>query len=125
MQNVRRRDTPYEVSVRRRLHARGLRYRVDVAPLHGLRRRADIVFRRAKVAVFLDGCFWHGCEQHGSWPKNNAEWWRDKITANQRRDEETSSLLRAAGWEVLRIWEHEDPDDAAGRVATLVEHRAT
>jgi DNA mismatch endonuclease (patch repair protein) len=120
MQATRRRDTPAELALRRELHARGFRYRVDYPPLENIRRRADIVFTRAKVAVFCDGCWWHGCPQHRTWPKANAEWWREKIDANQRRDRDTDTRLAAAGWIVVRVWEHEDPVEAAERIAATV-----
>jgi DNA mismatch endonuclease (patch repair protein) len=120
MQATRRRDTPAELALRRELHARGLRYRVDYPPLENLRRRADIVFTRAKVAVFCDGCWWHGCPEHRTWPTANAEWWREKIDANQRRDRDTDARLAAAGWDVVRVWEHEDPVETAERIAATV-----
>jgi DNA mismatch endonuclease (patch repair protein) len=116
MQNTPRRDTPAELALRRELHRRGLRYRVDHQPLPRLRRRADIVFTRRRVAVFCDGCYWHGCPEHGTWPTANAEWWRQKIEANKRRDRDTDARLAEAGWIVIRVWEHEDPDDAAARI---------
>lgn len=110
------RDTAAELKVRSELHRRGFRFRVDRAPIGGVRRRADIVFIRRRVAVFIDGCFWHGCPEHGTWPKHNADWWREKIETNIRRDRDTDSRLGHAGWTVVRIWEHEDPIDAANRV---------
>jgi DNA mismatch endonuclease (patch repair protein) len=93
-----------------------LRYFVDRAPLVGLRRRADVVFPRQRLAVYVDGCFFHGCPRHGTWPKHNAEFWRDKIETNRARDRDTDARLAAAGWSVIRIWEHEDPAAAADRV---------
>jgi DNA mismatch endonuclease, patch repair protein len=120
MQNTPIRDTPGEMALRRELHRRGFRYRVDVRPVPSLRRRADIVFTRAKVAVFCDGCYWHSCPEHGSWPKANAQWWREKIENTRRRDRDTDARLTEAGWTVVRVWEHEDPTAAADRVvATL------
>ncbi|MGZ3099372.1 very short patch repair endonuclease [Streptomyces sp. H72] len=114
------RDTAPEVAVRRLLHASGLRYRVNV-PVPGMSRRTiDIVFPKAKVAIFLDGCFWHGCPQHATRPKANAEWWRNKLEKNVFRDNETTSHLRAEGWKVLRFWEHEKPDDVANVVKEAV-----
>jgi DNA mismatch endonuclease (patch repair protein) len=113
-------DTDPERQIRSLLHGRGLRFRVHVRPLGSLRREADLVFTRAKLAVFVDGCFWHGCPEHASWPKSNASWWRDKIERNRARDVETDTQLRAAGWRVIRIWEHEDPRDAARSVESAV-----
>jgi DNA mismatch endonuclease, patch repair protein len=123
MQATPRRDTPAEIALRRELHRRGLRYRVDYPPLPELRRRADIVFTRRKVAVFCDGCYWHGCPEHGTWPKANAEWWRRKIKANRVRDRDTDCRLTTAGWKVIRVWEHEDPAVAADTVAKTVRAR--
>ncbi|RVW08619.1 very short patch repair endonuclease [Prescottella agglutinans] len=121
MRAQRRRDTAPEVALRRELHRRGARFFVDRAPLRGLRRRADLVFPRKKVAVYVDGCFWHSCPQHATSPKNNAQWWADKLAANVVRDRDTDARLAAAGWRVVRIWEHEDPTEAADRVqAALV-----
>lgn len=123
---TKRRDTPEEVRLRRVLHRMGFRYSIDAAPLPGLRRRADILFRRDKLAVFVDGCFWHGCPIHKSEPKTNAEWWREKLAANIRRDRDTDSGLRAAGWLVIRVWAHEAPDRAAQRVQrSLARRRAS
>ncbi len=93
-----------------------MRYRVDVAPLPGLRRRADVVFTRARLAVFVDGCFWHRCPQHGTSPRNNADWWRDKLDRNVQRDRDTDRALHEAGWQVLRVWEHEPTAIAADKV---------
>ncbi|MBY3792702.1 very short patch repair endonuclease [Rhodococcus fascians] len=112
----RRRDTKPEVALRRELHRRGLRYFVDRAPLKGMRRRADLVFPRRKVAVYVDGCFWHSCPIHATRPRNNAQWWADKLAANVARDRDTDTRLIEEGWRVVRIWEHEDPVVAAQRV---------
>lgn len=121
MKRIRRANTGPELAVRRELHRRGLRYLVGQAPLPDFtRRRADIVFSRARVAVFIDGCFWHGCPDHGTWPKSNAEWWRRKIEANRSRDLDTDAQLRAAGWTVVRVWEHDDICEAADRVEEMV-----
>jgi DNA mismatch endonuclease (patch repair protein) len=120
MRKVRRRDTPGELAIRRLLWREGLRYRVDSRPLQTLSRRADLVFRGPKLAVFVDGCFWHGCPDHQSMPNRNRAWWREKLKRNARRDRETDLRLREAGWQVLRIWEHEDPAKAALRVRSAV-----
>ncbi|AMY20935.1 MULTISPECIES: very short patch repair endonuclease [Nocardiaceae] len=116
----RRRDTKPELALRRLLHAAGLRYRVDRAPLPGLRRRADVVFTRARVAVYVDGCFWHSCPVHATHPRNNAQWWADKLAGNVARDRDTDRRLEEAGWTVVRIWEHEDPTAAAEKVVRAV-----
>ena len=124
MRAVARRDTAPELALRRQLAGRGLRYRIDRPPLTGLRRKADVVFVRAQVAVFVDGCFWHGCPDHMTWPSSNAQWWREKVETTSRRDRDTDARLVAAGWEVIRIWEHEDPSEAADRVEGAVRARA-
>jgi DNA mismatch endonuclease (patch repair protein) len=116
----RHRDTRPEKALRSAAHALGLRYRVGIRPVPGIRRTADLVFTRAKVAVFVDGCFWHGCPQHYRPSHRNSDFWTAKITGNKARDTETDALLATAGWRVLRVWEHEDPTDAAKRVAALV-----
>lgn len=123
MQRTRQRDTPAELRLRRLLHAMGLRYFVDAKPLAGSPRRADIVFPRAKVVVFVDGCFWHGCPVHGTWPKANQDFWRAKLLANMQRDENTNQQLSAQGWLVIRVWQHEDPAIVAPRIAEHVRQR--
>ena len=120
MRANRRRDTGPELAVRRLLHARGLRYRVDHPLPFDRRRRADVLFPRVRVAVFIDGCFWHGCPKHGTSPRANAEFWRAKIERNRERDADTDRRLREAGWAVLRFWEHEDPADVADEVERQV-----
>lgn len=120
MQATRRRDTPKELALRRALYRRGLRYRVDAAPIAGTRRRADVVFATARVAVFVHGCFWHSCPEHATSPKANAGWWRSKLDANQRRDEDTRRRLEELGWRVIEVWEHEDSETAADRVIAVV-----
>ncbi len=121
MQLQRTRDTGPEMAVRRILHAEGLRCRVDRAPLRGLRRRADIVFGPTKVAVFIDGCIWHGYPEHGrARTKANPEYWSTKIAQNRLRDAESDNWLGEAGWTVIRAWEHEIPTDVAARVALAV-----
>jgi DNA mismatch endonuclease, patch repair protein len=120
MQITRKRDTRAELLLRAAVHRRGLRYRVDSPPFPGMRRRADLVFSRARVAVFVDGCFWHSCPAHGTVPEHNRAWWEEKLAGNQRRDRDTDARLREAGWTVVRTWEHEDPDSAADRVDRVV-----
>ena len=116
MQSVRQKNTSAESALRRELHARGLRYRIHVSVLTKPRRVADVAFSGLRVAVFVDGCFWHGCPEHASWPSHNAELWKKKIDDNRARDAETTQRLVQAGWRVVRIWEHEQPGDAADRV---------
>jgi DNA mismatch endonuclease (patch repair protein) len=123
MQANRSRDTAAELALRSELHRRGLRYRVDRQVLKGLRRRADMVFPRQQIAVFVDGCFWHGCPDHGTWPKNNAAWWRSKIEANRVRDADTDARLMEAGWLPVRVWEHEPVTEAADRVEEALRRR--
>ncbi|MFD4252523.1 very short patch repair endonuclease [Amycolatopsis thermoflava] len=125
MSKQRARDTAAEVELRRHLHRLGLRYRVHRRPLPTVRREADLVFGPAKVAVFVDGCFWHGCPDHATWPKRNSEFWRTKIEKNRARDLDTDRRLAEAGWLSVRVWEHEDPAAAARRVADLVAARRT
>lgn len=123
MKSVRQRDTTPEVAVRRALFRRGLRFRVHIRPLPAVPRRADIVFPKEKVAVFVDGCFWHGCPIHGTSAKANAEFWRKKLESNRTRDLATDERLRGEGWLPVRIWEHEDSEEAAARVRSLVLDR--
>lgn len=124
MQLQRTRDTVPELAVRKLLHAMGLRYRVDRQPLRGLRRRADIVFGPARVAVYIDGCFWHGCPQHGNpQPAKNGWYWPAKIQRNRERDADTDRQLRDAGWHVVRAWEHDAPQEVADTVAAAVRAR--
>jgi DNA mismatch endonuclease, patch repair protein len=120
MQANRRRDTAPELAVRRLIHAAGLRYRVDAKPIATLNRRADLVFRRAKVAVFVDGCYWHGCPRHGTAAAVNREYWSSKIARNRARDRETDRLLGEEGWRVLRFWEHEEPRAVSAEVIRAV-----
>lgn len=102
-----------EISLRRELHRRGLRFRVNVKGMPG---RPDIVFTRARIVVQVDGCFWHGCPDHGVAPKTNADWWKAKLEANRERDTSNDRLLTESGWIVIRAWEHEPPADIADRV---------
>lgn len=119
----RSRDTKPELAIRRRAHALGLRYRVAAYPLPGVRRTADMVFPKKRVAVFIDGCFWHGCKVHYVAPGTNVEFWQGKVSLNRRRDAEVDDRLRRAGWTVVRIWEHEDAVVAAARIARAVRGR--
>lgn len=123
MKAARQRDTAPEVALRSVLHRKGLRFRVNVRPLENLNRRADIVFFRVKVAVFVDGCFWHGCPIHGTWAKANADFWRDKIETNRQRDADTNEKLEEAGWLVVRVWEHEIPEEVATKICETVQSR--
>lgn len=120
MAKVRQKSTSAEISLRRELYRRGLRYRIDYKVIDKPRRVADVAFPGLKIAVFVDGCFWHGCPLHATWPKQNAEFWRQKIEANRLRDADTSARLVADGWTVLRFWGHESPSDAASLVAQTV-----
>lgn len=119
----RRRDTEPELRLRRALYSKGLRYRLGHrVPTLG-RRTIDIAFLGLKVAVFVDGCFWHACPDHATWPKNNAEWWRAKLAKNVARDRETDAVLEHLGWKVIRVWEHEDPEAAAARIGAVLRQR--
>lgn len=120
MQGNRSRDTRPELAVRRELHRRGLRYRVGYRPVRGLRRTVDIAFTGRKIAVFIDGCFWHGCPAHYRPARTNVGYWSPKIQKNRARDVDTTEKLSAAGWVVLRYWEHEDPEVVADKVEAAV-----
>ena len=115
MQANRRRDTKPELALRSALHAMGLRFGVDRALISN-RRKTDVVFPAQRIAVYVDGCFWHGCPEHGTVPKQNRQWWLDKLEGNRARDIATTEALTAEGWLVLRFWEH---DDAAAAVRTV------
>lgn len=122
----RRRDSAPEIALRRALHGAGMRYRVDL-PIRVPGRRAirpDIVFTRARVAVFVDGCFWHGCPDHGTRPRANSAYWSAKLEINRARDEAQTNALRQGGWTVVRVWEHEPPDTASHRIAALLDAQA-
>ncbi|SBP89274.1 very short patch repair endonuclease [Thiomonas delicata] len=120
MAKVRQKGTDAEIALRRELYCRGLRYRVDYEVIKKPRRVADVAFPGLKIAIFVDGCFWHGCPEHATWPKQNAEFWRKKIKANRLRDADTNSRLLTVGWTVLRFWEHESPIEATETVARMV-----
>lgn len=115
------RDTKPELELRALLEKSELEFEVDASVIPGLRRRTDIVIVQAHLAVYVDGCFWHGCPIHGTWPKQNAEFWRNKIETNKRRDNDTDRRLMDAGWQVLRVWEHEDMKEVALQILRLVE----
>ena len=123
MQANKSQNTGPEMALRHELFRRGLRYRVGVAPLPGVRRTVDIVFPRAKVAVLVDGCFWHGCPEHHRLPKNHSEYWNTKVTRNAERDKATTQLLENAGWHVIRLWEHEPVAEMADLVQRAVEEQ--
>lgn len=111
-----RRDTGPEMQLRRELHRRGLRFRVNFPGLPG---KPDIVLTRAKIAVFVDGCFWHSCPVHGSLPRNNREWWQAKLARNVERDREKDRALEELGWTPLHYWEHDDVDEVADEIEWL------
>jgi DNA mismatch endonuclease (patch repair protein) len=125
MQRQRAKDTAPELLVRQVLHGLGLRYRIHRRPLPKLRRTADIVFGPSKVAVFIDGCFWHGCPDcyDGRVHKTNDWYWPAKIERNRTRDADTDQRLHEAGWLPLRVWEHQDATEAARAIAQAVESR--
>ena len=123
MQGNHGRDTKAEIAVRQLVHAQGLRYRVNARPEADLRRTADLLFTRVRVAVFIDGCYWHGCPEHFVMPTTNPDYWSTKIGRNQARDLETTSQLEERGWLVLRFWEHEAPSSVAERIGKLVQAR--
>ncbi len=119
MSRMPRRDSHPELRLRRELHRRGMRFRV-----HGrLPGRPDIVFSAGRLAVFVDGCFWHACPEHGTLPKNNQNWWREKLNGNLARDREKDRKLDALGWLPVHVWEHEPVEEAAHRVEELWRER--
>lgn len=122
MRGNRRTDTRPELRLRSGLHRRGLRFRKDypIRPDSGRPVRPDVVFPRARIAVFVDGCFWHSCPEHGHAPMANSAYWGPKLQRNVARDKETNRRLEKAGWRVVRVWEHEDTTDAADRVEALI-----
>lgn len=120
MSRQRREGTQPELDLRRVLHARGLRYRLGFKVPGNGRRTIDVAFPKQSLAVFVDGCFWHRCPQHSVPAKRNAEWWAAKLDDNVRRDRSTDALLADAGWRVIRVWEHEDVQLAAGRITRVL-----
>ncbi|MEV6791637.1 very short patch repair endonuclease [Streptomyces sp. NPDC051320] len=123
MQAIRSRDTKPERLIRSLVHAGGLRYRVAAKPLSSLRRTADLVFRPTKVAVFIDGCYWHGCPEHYVPPKTNPGYWSGKVAGNMARDRDTDQRLAEEGWTVLRFWEHESPEECSRTILRVVLDR--
>lgn len=121
MRSNKGRDTKPELLVRRIVHAAGYRYRVNARPEKDLRRTADLLFRPVRLAVFIDGCFWHGCPEHYIRPKANDTYWSEKVERNRARDLETTEILTSRDWTVLRFWEHEDPAEVAARVMEAVD----
>ncbi len=125
MRGNRRHDTGPELRIRRALHAAGLRYRVDLPVVNPTGRvRVDVAFTRPQVAVFVDGCFWHGCPEHGTSPRANSDYWQAKLARNRERDRRNDRGLLGAGWRVIRIWEHEDPTEAVARVIEALASQA-
>jgi len=120
MRSVRRRDTAPEVELRRMLYSKGLRYRIDARPEKLLRCKADLVFRRHRLCIFVDGCFWHGCPEHGRVPQTNADWWQEKIADNRSRDSRQQNALESLGWTVLRFWEHDLRSNLFSCIAQVV-----
>lgn len=120
MRAAKGRDTEAEMKVRRVLYRMGLRYRVDYVVIDKPRRKADIAFTKAKVAVFTDGCFWHGCPKHATSAKVNAAFWRDKIRTNKARDLDTNQRLKKLGWVIIKAWEHEGPKKVANKISAKV-----
>jgi DNA mismatch endonuclease (patch repair protein) len=125
MQAIKNRDTQPELRLRSLLHSRGLRFRVAYRPLPEVRWSADLVFTKARLAVFVDGCFWHACPAHFKLPGRNSDYWQSKIDRNQRRDHEFDLRLREAGWTVVRVWEHEDVEAVAARIEALLQPSGT
>ncbi|MFB7717401.1 very short patch repair endonuclease [Nocardia sp. NPDC056100] len=123
MRANRARDTRLELALRSAIRAHGLRYRIDMRPVPDIRRRADVVFLGSKVAVFCDGCYWHGCPEHYRPARKNSDFWSAKIEGNRARDKETDRLLENAGWHVIRIWEHDDLEAAASQIVSTVRAR--
>lgn len=121
MARTRGKDNPRERELRSALHRQGLRFRIHYAAIPGTKRSIDIAFPKWRLAVFCDGCFWHGCPIHATTPKANREWWENKIAANKARDLDTDSRLTNDGWTVLRIWEHVSVDDATSLVRTHLQ----
>lgn len=121
MKRMPRSSTGPEVALRKQLHALGLRFRLHRKDLPG---RPDIALPAAKIAVFVDGCFWHSCPEHGTMPKNNREWWTEKLAGNRERDSRRDNELLSLGWLPVHVWEHESPAEAAAAIQELWRDRA-
>lgn len=115
-----RRDSVPELALRRALHARGMRFTVHRRDLPGT---PDVVLSRARLAIFVDGCFWHGCPEHCVMPKNNRDWWATKLESNRQRDAAKDLRLESLGWTPVHVWEHESVDGAAAAVERLWRER--
>lgn len=125
MSKLGQRDTGPEIAIRSELHRRGLRFRVHAKPEEDLATKADILFRPIRVCVYVDGCFWHSCPEHGTMPRNNREFWKDKLRRNTERDAQNTRILAGRGWTVIRCWEHEDPVDVSHYIEAAVRSPAT
>lgn len=125
MRATRPRDTSPELRLRSALHRRGLRFRVHRHAERDVRTKPDLVFGPAKTVVYVDGCFWHSCPKHGTAPKSNRLWWREKLAATVDRDRRIAAELEERGWTVIRVWEHEDPEAAATRIEGALNHAAS
>ena len=126
MAAIKRSDTLPERKLRSQLHGMGFRFRKDFPiVLEGKRTRPDIAFTRRKVAVFVDGCFWHSCPEHGTQPRRNADYWSPKLQRNVERDHQQTALLENSGWIVLRIWEHQAIEDSATTIAKVLSELDT
>lgn len=125
MRGNRKTDTAPEVRIRSAIHRRGMRFRKHVlVRASSVNVRPDIVFTRQRVAVFVDGCFWHCCPVHGNRPRSNSQYWEAKLARNRSRDAAVNAALRAEGWDVLRVWEHESSEDAAEAICAVVSDQA-
>lgn len=124
MRSNRSRDTAPELRLRSLLHRAGLRYKTHARPEPSLRCEADIVFPKSRTVVFIDGCFWHGCPKHATFPATNRDWWAEKLAANRARDRRNRGALRSAGWKVIRAWTHERAEHAARRIESVVRDQS-
>lgn len=123
MKAVRSKNTAPEKALQTALRSKGLNFQINVKPIKYLNRKADIVINAAKVAIFVDGCFWHGCPIHGTHSKANPEFWENKIAQNKSRDLDTNYELKKYGWKVIRIWEHEDPELVSKMIFGIIKRR--